>query len=77
MDREGHRGAARQWGLHHGAPGEVTVTAFDFCLLALLTVWTTRVGLSAHLLVCSGFCFFFYICVITAAVCVCMCLLGG
>lgn len=60
---KGQRGAKRQWGLGHGAPGEVTVTAFDFCLLVLLTV-----GLSAHLRVCSAFCFFFSVFVITAAV---------
>lgn len=65
---KGQRGAKRQWGLGHGAPGEVTVTAFDFCLLVLLTVGRTRVGLSAHLRVCSAFCFFFSVFVITAAV---------
>lgn len=64
----GQRGAKRQWGLGHGAPGEVTVTAFDFCLLVLLTVGRTRAGLSAHLRVCSAFCFFFPVFVIPAAV---------
>lgn len=65
---KGQRGAKRQWGLGHGAPGEVTVTAFDFCLLVLLTVGRTHVGLSAHLRVCSAFCFFFPVFVIAAAV---------
>lgn len=65
---KGQRGAERQWGLGHGAPREVTVTAFDFCLLVLLTVGRTRAGLSAHLRVCSAFCFFFSVFVITAAV---------